>query len=117
MHLVDRNGKALPQEHKVLSTMASYESMEARCDLTRGVMTLPQTEMWHFIISEPMRALRKQLLTTARAPSHVRTRVRPQWAVREARYADIGAAEVQGSVAGVAEGATPCGPWLLHLGD
>ena len=43
--LVDRNGRALPKEHKVLSTMASYESMEARCDLTRGIMTLPQMEM------------------------------------------------------------------------
>ena len=60
--LVDRNGKALPKEHKVLSTMASYESMEARCDLTRGVMTLPQTEMWHFITAEPMHALRKPLI-------------------------------------------------------
>ena len=60
--MVDRNGRIIPKEHKVLIAMASYESMESRCELTRGIMTLPQTEMWHFITSEPMRALRKPLI-------------------------------------------------------
>ena len=58
---VDRQGKALAKDHKVLLTMASYESMERRADLTRGVMTLPQSEMWHFVstFGDYMRALRK----------------------------------------------------------
>ena len=60
--MVDRHGKPLPKEHRPLMMMASEKSMAAKAELTRGVMTLQQTEQWHFLTLEPMTALRKPLV-------------------------------------------------------
>ena len=60
--MVDQNGKPLRKEHRPLMMMASEKSMAAKAELTRGVMTLQQTEQWHFLTLEPMTALRKPLV-------------------------------------------------------
>ena len=60
--MTDRQGKPLQKYHRPLMMMASEKSMTAKADLTRGVMTLQQTEQWHFITAEPMKALRKPLV-------------------------------------------------------
>ena len=60
--MIDRHGKPLPKEHRPLMMMASEKSMAAKAELTRGVMTLQQTEQWHFRTLEPMTALRKPLV-------------------------------------------------------
>ena len=60
--MVDRHGKPVPKEHRPLMMMASEKSMAAKAELTRGVMTLQQTEQWHFLTLEPMTALRKPLV-------------------------------------------------------
>ena len=36
--------------------------MAAKAELTRGVITLQQTEQWHILTDQPMRALRKPLV-------------------------------------------------------
>ena len=60
--LLDRHGKPVPKEHRPLMMMASEQSMAAKAELTRGVMTVQQTEQWHFLTHEPMKGLRKPLI-------------------------------------------------------
>ena len=54
--MVDRHGKPLPKERRPFMMMASEKSMAAKAELTRGVMTLQQTEQWHFLTLKPMTA-------------------------------------------------------------
>ena len=60
--MADRNGKQMQTEHRLLMMMASEASMAAKAELTRGVMTVHQTEPWPFRTLEPMKALRKPLV-------------------------------------------------------
>ena len=62
LRCVDRNGKQLQKEHRLLMVLASEASMAAQAELTRGVMTVHQTEQWHFLTLEPMKALRQPLV-------------------------------------------------------